>query len=154
MTATTFDLEGRRFEVQPLPPEDSCLGIEILGKALGPALMSSLSGVEAGMSVEEIGAKLDFSAIVPALVGQASKLSALFKLFLPCSKFDRQRNGNLVELKLFTDEVFGGRVDLLIAFLVHAVRAEYTCFLGGSNALGPLLAAFANTSKSLPAPTP
>jgi len=152
--STQFDLEGRRFEVQTLSPEDSCLGLEILGKALGPALMSSLSGVEPGMSVEEIGARLNFSAIVPALVGQASQMSALLKLFLPRSKFDRAGNGNLVELKLFTDEVFGGRVDLLIAFLVHAVRAEYTCFLGGNSALAQLLAGLASTSKSPPAPTP
>jgi len=151
--ATAFDLEGRRFEVQALAPEDSCLGLEILGKALGPALASTLSGIEPGMSVEEIGAKLDLSAIVPALVGQASQLSALLRLFLPRAKFDRAGNGNLVDLKLFTDEVFGGRIDLLIAFLVHAVRAEYTCFLGGSNALGPLLAGLGNTSKSQAAPT-
>jgi hypothetical protein len=45
-------------------------------------------------------------------------------------------------------------MDVLVAFLVQAVRAEYTCFLGGSNALGPLLAAFAKPSKSPTAPTP
>ena len=152
--ATEFDLEGRRFEVKALAPEDSCLGLEILGKALGPALLSTLSGVTAGMSVEEIEAKIDVTGLVASLVGQASQMAALLKLFLPRAKFDRAGNGNLVELKLFTEEVFGGRIDLLIAFLVQAVRAEYTCFLGGSSALGPLLAAFAKPSKSPTAPTP
>jgi hypothetical protein len=152
--ATEFELEGRRFEVKALAPEDSCLGLEILGKALGPALLSTLSGVTADMSVEEIGARIDMTQLVASLVGQASQLSALLKLFLPRTKFDRQSNGNLVELKLFTEEVFGGRIDVLIAFLVHAVRAEYTCFLGGGSALGPLLAAFVKPSKSPTAPTP
>lgn len=152
--ATEFELEGRRFEVKALAPEDSCLGLEILGKALGPALLSTLSGVTADMSVEEIGARIDMTQLVASLVGQASQLSALLRLFLPRTKFDRQSNGNLVDLKLFTEEVFGGRIDVLIAFLVHAVRAEYTCFLGGGSALGPLLAAFAKPSKSPTAPTP
>jgi hypothetical protein len=66
----------------------------------------------------------------------------------------------MVELKLFVSEVFGGRIDLTLAFLVHAVRAEYACFLGGSSALGPLVAQLvaqaqaANASKSPTAATP
>ena len=152
--ATEFEIEGRRFEVKALAPEDSCLGLEILGKLLGPAMASALTGVTAEMSVEEIGARLDLGSLITSLVGQASQLSALMRLFVPVSKFDRAGNGNLVELKLFTAEVFGGRIDLLVAFLVQAVRAEYTCFLGGSSALAQLLAAFAKPSKSPTAPTP
>jgi hypothetical protein len=149
---TSFDLDGRRFEVQSLPPEDSCLGLEILGKALGPAAFVAFANVTPDQSPDDI--EFDYPKLLGALVGQASQLAALFKLFVPRTKYDRGRNGNLVDIKLFTDEVFGGRIDLLIAFLVQAVRAEYTCFLGGSNALAQLLAGLASTSKSPPAPTP
>jgi hypothetical protein len=77
--------------------------------------------------------------LVQALLTQASQLAALLKLFVPRSKFDRAGNGNLVELKLFTDEVFGGRIDLTVAFLIHAVRAEYTGALGGNSVLAQLV---------------
>jgi hypothetical protein len=152
--ATEFEIEGRRFQVKALAPEDSCLGLEILGKLLGPAMLSALTGVTAEMTAEEIGERLNVGSLVASLVGQASQLAALLKLFAPVTQFDRANNGNWVDVKLFTGELFGGRMDVLVAFLVQAVRAEYTCFLGGSNALGPLLAAFAKPSKSPTAPTP
>ena len=134
MSATTdFELEGRRFSVGRLDVDGACLSLEVLGKALGPAAVATLGG-EAP----------DFGAILQALLSHASQISALLKIFAPHTKVSRGMQGEpggplMVPLKDFQTEVFGGRVDLIIAFLVHAVRAEHGCFLGGPNALGQLL---------------
>lgn len=144
MSATSeFRIEGRRFEVARLAPEDACTGFEVLGRAVGPAAVVLL-----------IGDKPDVPALMQALVSNASKLSTLLGLFLPKSKFDRSNNGIFVDLKPFADEVFGGRLDVLIAFVVQAVRAEYATFLGGAPALAELLAQFGGSSSASPtAPT-
>jgi hypothetical protein len=166
MGTTEFELEGRKFAVQSLEPDDSCKGLEVLGKALGPAALLAFAGsVSASGEDGQDGAaaeekNLDYGALLQAMVSQASQIGVLLKLFAPRTRFDRGGNGNMVALKEFVSEVFGGRIDLTIAFLVHAVRAEYSCFLGGSNALGPLVAQLvgqqqaANASKSPTAPTP
>lgn len=150
-TATEFELEGRRFEVKRLSPDDACLGLEVLGKVLGPAALAvfAIRGAEG-----EEAAEPDYGAIFAALLAHASQISVLLKLFAPRAKFERSNSGALVDLKPFTDEVFGGRIDLMIAFLAHAVRAEYACFLGGTNALAQLLEQFgASASPSPKAPT-
>jgi hypothetical protein len=142
--ATEFELEGRRFEVKRLSVDSACRGLEVLGKALGPAASQVLGG-----------GTPDYGAILQALVTQASQLSVLLNLFATRAKFDRGNNGVMVELMTFTDEVFGGRVDLIIAFLVHAVRAEYASFLSGSGALGQLLEQLGGSDLPFPkAPTP
>jgi hypothetical protein len=153
MALTEFELEGRRFEVKSLELDDSCMGLEVLGKALGPAALLAFgaSAISADGGADK---ELDYGPLLQALLTQASQIAVLLKLFAPRSRFDRGGNGFMVELKPFVGEVFGGRVDLMVAFLVHAVRAEYGCFLGGNNALGPLLAQLgANSSKSPTAPT-
>lgn len=137
--ATEFELEGRRFEVQRLSPEDACMGIEVLGKALGPALSSLLLSKAEG---DDAAADVDWGALLQSLLTQASQVMVLLKLFAPVTKYDRNQNGILVDLKPFLKgrgEIFEGRVDLMIAFLVHAVRAEYASFLGGGNALEALI---------------
>ncbi len=140
---TEFELEGKRFEVKRLGPDEACLSIELLGKAIGPAALALFSG-EA----------VDYGKLFTALLSNASQISALLKLFLPVSKFDRGGNGIMIDLKPFVGEVFAGRVDLMVAFLVHAVRGEHTCFLGGPNVLTALLAQLVgNTSASRTAPT-
>ena len=140
---TEFELEGRQFEVKRLGVEDACMSLELLGKALGPAALAVMGE----------GA-LDHGKILTALLSNASQIAALLKLFLPYAKFDRAGNGVMVELKPFAGEVFGGRVDLMIAFLAHGVRAEHACFLGGPNALAALLPQLsASASESPTAPT-
>lgn len=136
--ATEFELEGRRFEVQRLSPEDACMGIEVLGKALGPALSTLLLSKAEG----DEEAKVDWAALLNSLLSQASQVMVLVRLFAPVTKFDRNQNGSMVDLKAFLKgrgELFEGRVDLMIAFLVHAVRGEYSAFLAGNNALAALL---------------
>jgi hypothetical protein len=136
--ATDFDLEGRRFEVQRLSPEDACMGIEVLGKALGPALATLLLSKAEG----EEETPVDWGSLLQSLLSQASQVMVLVKLFGKVTKYDRGQNGILVDLPPFLKgrgEIFEGRVDLMIAFLVHAVRGEYAAFLGGGNALAALL---------------
>lgn len=139
MSPTEFELEGTRFELKRLSPEDACMGLQVLGQALGPAAVAVLGG-EAP----------DYGAILQALLTQASKAYDLLKLFAPRAKFDRSNNGSMVDLKPFVGDVFGGRIDLMIAFLVHAVRAEYACFLSGDNALAPLLAQLGGSASASP----
>lgn len=142
-TTSSFTIEGRRFEVSRLSPEDACAGFEVLGRAFGASAVALL-----------IGEKPDPVGLMQGLVNNASKLSVMLGLFLPKAKFDRGNNGILVDLKPFADEVFGGRLDVLIAFVVQAVRAEYATFLGGSPALVELVAAFGVSSSESPtAPT-
>jgi hypothetical protein len=140
---TQFELEGRRFEVKRLSPDDACLSLELIGKALGPAAIAVLGG-EAP----------DYGKVLTALLSNASQISGLLKLFAPAAKFDRAGNGTMVELKPFVSDVFAGRVDLMVAFLAHCVRAEHSCFLGGPNVLAELLQQMtASASESPRAPT-
>jgi hypothetical protein len=151
MSATSeFTVDGRRFELRHLSPEDACLGVETLGKTLGPAAVELF-----------VGDGVDFKNLTPAqlarlaipLIKNATGLSALLKLFAPVAKFDRGGNGILVDLQPFTDEVFGGRLDVLLVFLVNAVRAEFAIFLGGGGALVPFLEQVVGKSASPKAPT-
>ncbi len=146
MAPTEFELEGKRFEVRRLSPDDACLGLEVLGKAIGPAAAQILGGRAEGEAP-------DFGAILQALLSNASQLSVLLKLFAPRTKFERGGHG-MVDLKSFTDELFAGRIDLLIAFLTHAVRAEYAFFFAGNSALVGLLAELGGSVSASPtAPT-
>jgi len=155
--ATEFELEGRRFEVQRLTPEDACLGFEVLGRALGPALSAVLLRKAEGEAGAEGEVEVDFAALLQSLMTQASQIMVLTRLFAPVTKYDRGQNGILVDLKPFLKgrgELFEGRIDLMVAFLVHAVRAEYAVFLGGNNALSALLPKAPRTaSESLTEPT-
>lgn len=135
--ATDFELEGQRFEVQRLKIDDACLGLEVLGRALGPAA-SAVLGL--GSAVDGEAAKPDYGAILQALLTQASQASALLKLFAKVSKFDRLGDGNMVALTPFLEDVFGGRLDLMVAFLVRSAKAEFASFLDGG-ALAALIPA-------------
>lgn len=155
-----FDIDGQRFEVKRLEPGDACASVEIVGKALGPALLAVFDiPKEVVSSLMEEGAQSPavvqyLAPILTALVSNASQVAALFKLFLPGAKFDRSRNGTLVDLKPFQDEAFGGRTDKLLAFVVQCMRSEHTCFLGGSNVLGDLFnQLIGSASESPTAPT-
>lgn len=141
---TEFELEGRRFEVKRLNPDDACMSLEVLGKALGPAALAVFGGSDP-----------DYAKVLTAFLANASQISTLLKIFAPVAKFDRAGNGVMVDLKPFVGEVFAGRIDLMIAFLAHAVRGEHSCFLGGPNVLEELFTQLGGSaSASLTAPTP
>lgn len=133
-SSTAFDLEGRSFELRHLDIDEACAGLEILAKAIGPALsQAALDG-----AVSE-------ASMVTALLGQASQVSVLLRKFAPVAKVSRKPDGSfeaggaMVELKPFLTDVFTGRVDLMIAFLAKAVEFEFGAFLGGAPALAGLL---------------
>lgn len=155
-----FEIDGQRFEVKRLEPTDACASIEIVGKALGPALLAVFDiPVEVRASLMAEGAQspvlMQFLApILSALVSNASQVAQLFKLWLPGAKFDRDRNGTFVELKPFVDDVFGGRVDKVLAFVVQCMKSEHTCFLGGANVLMSLFNQLIGAGSASPtAPT-
>lgn len=157
---TEFELEGRRFQVKRLDTDAACASLELVCKAVGPAISAVFEAdPEVLATIGEEGA--DSKALGPVLsnvlvsvLSNASQISALLKVFLPVSKFDRGGDGKWVDLKPFVGEVFAGRVDLVIAFLAHAVRAEHSCFLGGHNALAELVTQLTGSaSASRTAPT-
>lgn len=155
-----FEIDGQRFEVKRLDPDAACESVELVGKALGPALLAVFDipkDVLNSLLTEgaQSPAVVQFLApILSALVSHASHVAALFKLWLPGAKFDRDRNGVFVDLKPFVDDVFAGRVDKLVAFVVQCMKAEHTCFLGGPNVLGTLFLQLLGTPSGSPtAPT-
>lgn len=160
MSATEFELEGIRFEVKRLTLEDSCLSLEILGKVLGPVALEVLSSK--GDGEEPGGLSLNpamYASLLATFLSNASQIAVLMKLFAPYAKVNRQMNGEyggtmMVELKPFLNDVFAGRVDLMVAFLVVVSRAEHGCFLGGTNVLEQLTRLLGgSTSKSPTGPT-
>lgn len=129
MTAPeVFEVDGCLFEVGRLKVDASCEGLELLAKALGPLL--SAEGEINWMT---------------AVLGQATQLPKLVRLFAPVTKVSRQPDGtfavggNLVPLSPFVDDCFGGRHVRMIGFLVKAVQAEYGGFLAQSAELAALL---------------
>lgn len=131
--STSFEIEGRSFELKHLGIDEACEGLEVLAKAIGPALsQAALDG-----AVNE-------AQLVTALLGQASQVAVLVRKFAPAAKVSRSLDGSaggplMVPLKDFLGEVFTGRVDLMIAFLAKAVEFEYSAFLGGAPALAGLI---------------
>lgn len=117
MTATTaFMLDGKAFELRPLPLDESCRGLELLATVLGPAF----------------GSASDAQAIALALT-KAGELPKLVGLFAKHTRFDRQNDGVMTALAPFVGDVFERRLDLALLFVAHAVKAEYAAFLDTAN---------------------
>lgn len=163
MSATEFELEGIRFEVKRLSLEDTCASLEILGKVLGPVALEVLSS-KGEPGAEDSGAVVSlrpamYASLITTFLSNASQIAVLTKLYAPYAKVNRQMNGTyvgalMVELKPFLNDVFAGRIDLMVAFLVVVARAEHGCFLGGTNVLEQLMGLLgASTSKSPTGPT-
>jgi hypothetical protein len=125
-----FECDGVAFDVGRLNLNDSCNGLELLAKVLGPAI---------GQLQENPAAALT------ALLGQASHIPKLLALFTPAAKVARNASGEygigegfaFVDLKPFQDQVFTSRLDLACAFLAECVRLEYSAFLASATS-GPL----------------
>ena len=143
MATHQFEIEGIRFELTNLSVDDSCAGLEVLAKALGPA-------------IDQLGAAADDPsasgrALIKSVLGNAGQAAALLKTFAPRAKVSRSKDGGhaggslMVGLGPEANAVFAGRVDLLLAFLFEAVQFEYAAFLsaltGGGGALADRLMA-------------
>lgn len=112
MSTHQFEIEGIRFEQQSLKVDDACAGMDLL------------TGDES-----------------------MAKMGKLLKLFAPGCKVSRDTSGvfeggNLmVPLATYANDVFGGRLDLLVRFCEAAVQNEYGAFLGKAGVALPSAAA-------------
>lgn len=119
---TQFECDGVTFDVGRLNLNDSCKGLELLSKILGPAIVAAPGGLHA--------AEL-------ALFTQASRIPELLALFAPVVKVHRNNDGEpcladagtLVDLKPFLEQVFAGRLDLACAFIAECVKNEFGTFM-------------------------
>ena len=117
-----FECDGVAFDVGRLNLNDSCKGLELLTKVLGPAVNAASGGQQAATI---------------ALLGQAGQIPAMLALFAPVAKVWRDAAGipgtvdcgTLVDLKPFVEQVFAGRLELACAFLAQCVRNEFGPFL-------------------------
>lgn len=100
MAAAEFEVEGVRFELTPLPVDDACAGVDLLAGDGGMAKMAKLARMFAGVC----------------------KVSRQ-----PDGRFEI--GGAMVPMKPFVEDVFRGRLDLLMGFVEQAVRSEYGSFL-------------------------
>ncbi len=95
-----FEIEGVHFELTSLPVDDACCGVDLLNSADG-----------------------------------AAKMAKLARLFASVCKVSRTKDGNfsadgtMMAMKPFFEDLFRGRLDLLIEFVGKAVQAEYGNFL-------------------------
>jgi hypothetical protein len=132
---TQFECGGVAFDVGRLNLNDSCNGLELLAKVLGPAISQLQDNPASALT---------------ALLGQASQIPKLIALFAPVAKVARNSEGTygagegfaMVDVKPFVEQVFAGRLDLACAFLAECVRLEYSTFLSSASngALAQLLA--------------
>lgn len=103
--STSFEVEGIRFELRRLSVDDACEGVDILS-------------AEEGMR----------------------KFARLLKLFSPVCKVSRSSDGTfegaetMVPLKLFANDVFEDRLELLVGFMGKAIDFEFGRFLATARA--------------------
>ena len=137
MATHQFEIEGIRFELTNLSVDDSCAGLEMMAKAIGPAIEQ----IGAGSGEASVG-----RAMAQSVLGNARQAAALMRVFAPGTKVSRGKDGThaggalMVGLGPEANAVFAGRVDLLMAFLFEAVQFEYGAFLSEftGNGSGPL----------------
>lgn len=148
-----FTLDGVRFSGRSLDPETSLDGMAILAGPLADVLSSLdfkalarvLKDAEKSGS-DRIGDAADMIEEPLAKALRSFKeLKGLAPLLIPAYRVTLEgppkMEGPLAELKA---EVFGGRPSLLLAWLIAAIRAEYSDFLpsSGSSTFGDLAGVF------------
>lgn len=133
-TTTSFDLEdgALRFRVERLKVKASLGGLKLVGKVLLPALAEAHSAPpgQVGAAVEKAVEGLDC-------------LPELLDLFAPRTKW--QKDGVALDTwqplnDTYMGDVFGGRPDLTVQFLVKCVQGEYGSFFLGKGPLAGLVA--------------
>jgi len=133
MSTTEFELEGRAFTVESLGLDESFAGLEIFGRVAGPAIAAALLSDESS--------KPNLGGLIQAALLNASQIPKLLRMFAKGARFDRSRDGKMVLLEPFLDEVFGSRIELVIPFLAPCVRAEFGAFLAGDGLASLLMQA-------------
>jgi hypothetical protein len=131
--ASDFEVEGYdfKFQVGNLKVLTSLKIFKRLAKTLFPAVVSALEAEQRGQLVG------------PALKDVVSDLDCLDELldaFVAVSKYTGPDRPNPTELKPFVENVFGGRPDLMLSFIVKAVQGEFGAFLKGNGPFASLMA--------------
>jgi hypothetical protein len=103
--ATTFDVEGIRFELRRLSVDDACVGVDAL---TGDGQMAKFSKL---LKLFAPRCKVSRTADGSFEIG-----------------------GAMVDLKAFTEDLFAGRLDLLTAFMSKAIDFEFGAFLATAEA--------------------
>lgn len=95
-----FEVHGIRFEQDPLPVDEACVGVDLLSSADGFAKMAK----------------------VARMFAKVCRVSRT-----PDGRFEV--GGAMVKLEPFFNDVFQRRLDLMLAFAEAAVKTEYGDFL-------------------------
>lgn len=126
-STTPFEIGEYQLTVRRLKVKDSLRGLRLVGKVLLPALAEAHSA-PAG----QVG-----NAVAKAIEG-LDCLPDLLDLFSPVTKYTGPNRPNPTDLGPLVDEVFGGRPDLVVEYLVKSVQQEYGAFLVGGGPLAKL----------------
>jgi len=131
-----FELEGgpagggTRFRIERLKVKASLAGLKLVGRVLLPALAEAHAAPagQVGAAVEKAVEGLDC-------------LPELLDLFSARTKFQRPASGEMwIALGPALEDVFAGRPDLTVQFIVKCVQGEYGGFLEGNGPLAQMVA--------------
>jgi hypothetical protein len=128
-----------KFQVSRLKVKDSLRGLRLVGKVLLPALAEAHAAPDGHLG-----------GAVARVVEGLDCLPELLDLFVPVTKYFSAL-GSFAPLAPCVDDVFGGRPDQVVQFLVEVVQLEYGAFLAAG---GPLAGLLAMATPTSPTPTP
>lgn len=125
------------FRVRRLKVKDSLRGLRLVGKVLLPAIAEASSAPDG-----QIG------GAIARVVEGLDCLPELLDLFAANSQVYWPHTSNYAELNPLVDQVFSGRSDWVVLFLVECVKSEYGGFLVANGPLASLV------RGGIPVPTP
>jgi hypothetical protein len=124
---TPIEISEYTLTVSRLKVKDSLKGLRLVGKVLLPALAEAHSAPSG-----QVG-----NAIQRAVEG-LDCLPDLLDLFVAVTQWTSPARSAPTPLKEFVEQIFGGRPDLVVEFLVACVKQEYSGFLAGNGQLAKL----------------
>lgn len=123
-----FTVGTNNFRVDRLKVKDSLRGLKLVGKVLIPA-MAEAHAAPAG----QVG-----NAVTRAVEG-LDCLPDLLDLFVAKTKYMSDERPNWTELSALVENVFGGRPDHVVQYIVECVQGEYGHFLDENGPLAGLV---------------
>ncbi|MES2384533.1 MAG: hypothetical protein V4593_08285 [Pseudomonadota bacterium] len=127
--AADFTIGEYSFQVGNLKVKASLTAFKRLAKTLLPAIAEAQA---AGPG--KIG------DAVTRVVENLDSLDDLLDLFVVVTKWTGPNREAPTPLKDFVDHVFGGRMHVLLEYVVRCVHSEYGAFLAESGLLAPIVA--------------
>lgn len=140
-----FEIKGITFEVGDLSSEQGCKGFALVGQVAGPALAELIAnnGGNIAQALAPSLAKADLAYPIAKLFAEVTKVyRTLDGRFVAEGETDAEgRTAKPVQLRMFFEECFKGRLSLLMAFALKCAALTYSDdFLGESSALSEVLA--------------